>query len=49
MRARAVVLASGTPVHDHPGDILASLEAEHFRRCFSDFRFATCLFARLRS
>jgi|SRR5271165_1000689 len=24
----------GTPAHDHPGDILAVLDAEQFRRCF---------------
>jgi hypothetical protein len=24
----------GTPSHDHLGDIFASLDAEHFRRCF---------------
>ncbi len=49
MRARAVVLASEMPAHDHLGDVLASLEAEHFQRCFSAFRFVTCFFARLRS
>ncbi|WP_221166553.1 ISAs1 family transposase [Rhizobium sp. NZLR5] len=24
----------GTPAHDHLGDILATLDAEHFQRCF---------------
>src|SRR5208282_1131941 len=24
----------GTPAHDHPGDILAVLDAEQFQRCF---------------
>lgn len=24
----------GVPAHDHQGDILASLDAEHFQRCF---------------
>jgi hypothetical protein len=26
--------ANGTPAHDHLGDILATLDAEAFRRCF---------------
>lgn len=26
--------AEGVPAHDHLGDILASLDAEHFQRCF---------------
>ena len=26
--------AAGTPSHDHLGDILATLDAEHFQRCF---------------
>ncbi|WP_288142280.1 ISAs1 family transposase [Mesorhizobium sp.] len=26
--------ADGVPAHDHLGDILASLDAEHFQRCF---------------
>ncbi len=26
--------AQGTPAHDHLGDILATLDAEHFQRCF---------------
>ena len=26
--------ADGTPAHDHLGDILASLDAEQFQRCF---------------
>ncbi len=25
----------GTPSHDHLGDIFASLDAEHFQRCFA--------------
>lgn len=31
---RFLPFAEGTPAHDHLGDILASLEAEAFQRCF---------------
>ena len=31
---RFLAFADGTPSHDHLGDILASLDAEAFQRCF---------------